>query len=354
MNHPLSSLACVVLAAAWAVPACKSDGATTPAASAGGTTDSTSATGGHATGGAIGGNGGGTGSGGALATGGATGAGEDAGGADAGGTGGGRTTSLTGGAAGATGGRATSATTSVGGSTSRGGATGTGGSASSAGLTLYYIRHAEVVANVVDPSEITVDNMDELTELGTRQIGALTTYLHGLGVTPDAVLVSPHVRTQRTIEPYLVAESLTGEVWMELAEASDKKSTGAPLPAAPKYYSFYKATIDVQNLVFRDPSAISFWQNDSYEAGLLMVTTAKSNLLERYDRSGKTIFVVGHAIAGQLLIGLLRGEDLIGGPTTTGAGAVYLLNTGVMRLLQDPGTGLFKLDGKNVNNPPTK
>jgi broad specificity phosphatase PhoE len=381
MNHLRMKLACMLLAAALlGQPGCKDDSTGTPSAE-GGAGGQLSQTGGNATGGATPGEGGRADSSGTLATGGATRAGGTTGGSGAGGaassgTGpgsggaprsggagsgtaigaggatGGRTTSASGGSGGA---KATGGSTSSGGATGKGGATGSGGGTSAAaGLTLYYIRHAEVVANVVDPSEITMDNMDALTDLGVRQIEALTPYLQGLGIMPDAVLVSPHVRTQRTIAPYLAANQLTGEVWMELAETTDKSSTGAPLPDAPKFYSFYKATLEVENLVFRDPSATSFWQNDTYEAGLLMVTTAKNNLLERYGRSGKTVFVVGHAIAGQMLIGLLRGEDLIGGPTTSGAGAVYLLNTGVMRLLQDPDTGLFKLDGRNVNNPPTK
>lgn len=141
---------------------------------------------------------------------------------------------------------------------------------------------------------------------------------------------------------------------MELAEASDKKATGAPLPAEPKYIRFYKATLEIPSLTFRDPAKVEFWQNDTYEAGLLMVTTARDLLLDRYSQSGKTLIVVGHAIAGQLLIGLLRGEDLLNGPVASGPSAVYILNTGVMKLTQDPSTGLFKLDGRNMNNPPTK
>ena len=131
-------------------------------------------------------------------------------------------------------------------------------------------------------------------------------------------------------------------------------TTGAPVPTQPKYIKYYKATLDVPGLIFRDPAHIEFWQNDNYESGLLMVMTARDLLLERYGRSGKTIIVVGHAIAGQMLIGLLRGDDLLNGPTTTGSSAVYLLNTGIMKLAQDAATGLFKLEGRNINKPLTK
>lgn len=234
-----------------------------------------------------------------------------------------------------------------------GGASGTDGGAGK-GLTLYYVRHAEVVANTVDAAQVSSENADTFTELGQRQVAALTTYLQGLAVVPDAVLVSPAPRSQNTIAPYLAAAGLTGEVWIELNEIADLPSTGAPLPSAPKYYSFYKATLTADNLAFRDPSATAFWQNDTYEAGLLMVTTAKNEIVKRYGGSGKTIIVVGHAVAGGALIGLLRGADLIDGIPKTGSSAVYILNTGVMRLVQDAQSGVFKLDGKNINDPATK
>jgi putative intracellular protease/amidase len=85
-----------------------------------------------------------------------------------------------------------------------------------------------------------------------------------------------------------------------------------------------------------------------------MVMTAKQMLIDHFGQSGKTVFAVGHASAGIVLIGLLRGEDLTKGPTTSGSNAVYLLNTGITRLIQDPATGLFRVDGMNINNPLTK
>jgi broad specificity phosphatase PhoE len=308
---------------------------TMPTSGVGGTQAATSAaTGGKSTGGRSAT--GGAGTGGRTAAG-----GTGTGGRSAGGSGiGGSTASTLG-----SGGNANSGTTGSGGTASSG---------TSSGLTIYYVRHAEVVANTVDASQITAENADVITDLGQRQITALSTYLQGLGTKPDAVLVSPTPRTQKTIEPYLVAMGLKGEVWIELNEISDLPSTGAALPAAPKYYSYYKASLLSDNFTFRDPNATSYWQNDTYEAGLLMVTTAKNEIVTRYDRSGKTLIVVGHAVSGPQLIALLRGDDLTNGFQNTGASGIYLLNTGIMRLIQDPQTGLFKLDGRNINNPATK
>jgi broad specificity phosphatase PhoE len=220
-------------------------------------------------------------------------------------------------------------------------------------LTLYYIRHAEVVANTLDPAEVTYENSETLTALGEKQIESLTSYLLALDVTPDAIVSSPMRRTQKTIEPYLVAKQLKGELWMTLAECCNTTPTGAELPTAPQYTPL-KATVESGNFSFTVPTENRFWKTDTYEEGLYMVSTARSELLKRYSQSGKTVFVIGHASAGLVMIGLLGGSDMRQGTSSSGPNAVFLLNTGVMRLIQDPTTGMFKLDGRNINNPVTK
>lgn len=254
-------------------------------------------------------------------------------------------------AASTTGGRSSSVTTTVAASGGSSTSNSTGGATAGNGLTLYYIRHAEVEANVLDAEQITMDSMDTFTELGTRQIDAVTTYLKDMGVTPDAIIVSPTKRTQKTIEPYLVAKNLQGEIWMELTECCSEEPTGAALPTEPKYANYYKAAIEGQNLSFRDTDATKYWQNDTYEEGLFMVMTARDAILSRFGQSGKTIFVVGHAFAGATLIGLLRGDDVTKGAPLSGPNGVYLINTGIMHLTQDPTTGLFNLEGRNINSP---
>lgn len=185
-----------------------------------------------------------------------------------------------------------------------------GGSNVGRGLTLYYIRHAEVVANTLEPSTITYENSETLTDLGVLQIAELTQYLLGMNLSPDAILVSPTRRTQKTIE--------------------------------------------AQNLTFRDPDATRYWQNDSYEAGLLMVHTAKDEILRQHGGSSKTIIVVGHASAGSVLINLLRGVDVSGGTGSTSPGALYLMNTGIQRIVQEPTRGTFTLEERNLNRPRTE
>jgi broad specificity phosphatase PhoE len=220
-------------------------------------------------------------------------------------------------------------------------------------MTLYYIRHAEVVANTVDPEQITYENSEILTERGLAQIDALTNFLQTMSVVPDAILVSPTRRTQKTIEPFLSARNLDGEIWMSLAECCEKTPTGATLPSTPAYEA-YRAKLEASHLSFADPAETRYWSTDTYEEGLFMVQTAQQELLQRFGQSGKTVFVVGHASAGLVLIGLLRGNDMRQGTKSTESPPVYLLNTGIMRLVQDPTSGVFRLDGRNINNPKTK
>lgn len=235
------------------------------------------------------------------------------------------------------------------------GGSATGGQTAGRGLSLYYVRHAETLANVAeDPSSLSLEEMDEFTALGARQVEALTTYLLASGIAPDAVLVSPTRRAQRTISPFLVASGRSGEIWGELAEASSEAPSFGPLPTAPTYYEYYQASLEAENLRFRDEAARSMWRNDTYEAGLFMVMTARDGILSAFGQTGQTLLVTGHAVAGTLLIGLLLGEDMTGGPTDLQTRErLYLLNTGIQRLAQDPTTGRFSIVDRNINAPET-
>ncbi len=238
-----------------------------------------------------------------------------------------------------------------------GGVSGSAGGAASVtdpkGMTLYYVRHGETLANVESGTTPTdLETADTLTDLGLQQIEALKTYLLESGITPDAVLVSPAPRTQKTIEPYLVASNLTGVIWPELMECCGEDPTGEPLPTEPTRYEFWSISIEAENLVLRDGDPGLFWEMGTYEQGLYMVMQARDALLSQYGQTGKTVLITGHAIAGSMLVGLLRGDDMTDGIEQTGPNAIYMLNTGVLKAVQDPATGLFEVEGTNINNPP--
>lgn len=310
-----------------------------------------------ATGSALGGSSG-TGGSSAAQGGSATGGGSSsgpAGGASTGGSTstGGATSPNTGGAEPGVGGT----TAGTGGAEPGSGGSATGGSepvSDPKGMTLYYVRHAQTVANASQSEQPSYEDSDTLTELGLRQIDALTLYLQSNGINPDAVLVSPTSRTQKTIEPYVVAASMTAEIWPELTECGSSEPTGAALPTEPTYYEYFNISIEAQNMVLREGASDLFWQTDTYERGLFMVMQARDLLLERFGQTGKTVLIAGHAVAGGVIIGLLRGDDMLDGTDDTDQWGVYMMNTGIQKLVQDPGTGAFTLEDSNINDPATE
>jgi len=66
-------------------------------------------------------------------------------------------------------------------------------------LDLYYVRHAQTMANVT--REYTEENQRTFSPLGEAQVDEVTEKLADLHF--DVVIVSPAWRTQRTILPYL-------------------------------------------------------------------------------------------------------------------------------------------------------
>jgi broad specificity phosphatase PhoE len=221
------------------------------------------------------------------------------------------------------------------------------------GLTVYFIRHAETVANASGEQGGTgpLENHDTLTALGERQVLALRDYLIKENITPDRIIVSPAWRAQKTIEPYLSATNATAEIWVELNECCGQEPTGAPLPVERPEVKWKMKIEKASDLfTFRSSEDSYYWWPQTYEEGLFMIMTGRDRLLEQFNQSGKTVVIVGHAVNGGILLGLLQGYDMI---TTKPSRPVYILNTGVHKLMQDSISGAFSLK-QNINNPATK
>jgi broad specificity phosphatase PhoE len=221
------------------------------------------------------------------------------------------------------------------------------------GLTVYFIRHAETVANASGEQGGSgpLENHDTLTALGEKQVHELKDYLVKENIKPDLIIVSPALRAQKTIEPFLTAIRSTAQIWVELNECCGQEPTGDPLPTErPKVQWKLKIDKYTENFVFRTSDDIHYWYPQSYEEGLFMVMTARDRLLQQFSQSGKTIIAVGHAVNGGILLGLLRGYDMI---TSKPSRPVYLLNTGIQKLTQDTVSGTFTLK-QNINNPGTE
>jgi broad specificity phosphatase PhoE len=210
------------------------------------------------------------------------------------------------------------------------------------GLTIYFIRHAQTMANVTgDHSE---ENENSFSDLGLEQIEALKNYLNGEGIIPDQVLVSPKWRTQNTILPWLEEHSdIPAEIWPELEECCYQDSSGIEPPEIP----FYGSEIELYSPLYeyRDENSTRHWNVGYLEAGYAMVAAARDSLLNRYSQSGKTIFIVGHYLNGNAFLSALQEHDF--------TEEFYIKNTGVQYLTQDPTSGQIQLILDNINNPDT-
>jgi broad specificity phosphatase PhoE len=220
------------------------------------------------------------------------------------------------------------------------------------GLTVYYIRHAETLANILPPEEWTFEASNEFSELGNTQVAELADWLINSGVVPvpDKVLVSPTWRGQNTISPYLVQMNIMGEIWPELTEVDDEPKTGGPIPTEVEPEKWMTYPVEAENVAYRDGVDDNAIFPEGYEEGLAVVMMARNLLLERYSQSGKTIIIVGHAHAGRLMFGLLEGHDMV--EDAPNDFAYILHNTGVTRVEQDPETGDFEVVDSNINDPP--
>lgn len=216
---------------------------------------------------------------------------------------------------------------------------------SNQGLTIYYIRHAETIANLNSDTQST-EGAEEFSDLGIRQVAELTDFLITENIHPNAIIVSPMWRAQKTIEPFLLETGLTAKIWPELNECCQGGPTGDDIPIQYDGYTF-EIEISALNLEFRDSSADHFWYPITYEDGIYLVKQARDLLIQNFNQSGKTLVIVGHAGAGKTLIGMLLGYDMV----TDIYERVYLFNTGVHRIQQSPTSGQFSLQEQNINNP---
>jgi broad specificity phosphatase PhoE len=217
------------------------------------------------------------------------------------------------------------------------------------GLTVYFIRHAETIANVTD--DYSDENQNTFSEKGLIQIDKLTDYLlNRLKVTPDAIFVSPRWRTQKTIEPYLKASGTDAVIWAELDECCYQDASGSK-PGDVVFEDDIIKPFAQNILVSENHKNCYFWKTDTFEQGVFMVQTLKDKIVSQFGGSGKTIFLVGHYLSGNVLMALLQKQDMTVDYNHSNPHEVWIKNTGVSKLVQNRKNGEFLLTGLNINNP---
>jgi broad specificity phosphatase PhoE len=194
-------------------------------------------------------------------------------------------------------------------------------------MELVFMRHAETVANAT--GRYNSRTIDTLSQLGVKQVAAVTSRLNGMKF--DAIVVSPSPRALKTIAPYLRAHPGTrAEVWPELYECCDNntKKVKGPTSAQIRFGGMVKLPSDLAPLLYLSPLNNRFILAPSYQDGLRQVRLTASSLKRRFGGTGKTVLVVGHSLHGGRLIELLQGKPMTG-RTRPG-------NTAILRFREQP------------------
>ncbi len=206
-------------------------------------------------------------------------------------------------------------------------------SVASAGLKIYYIRHAEGGHNVkkaweekgVPQSEWPsyVGNPDVFTPKGLKEVAAATEKLQKYDF--DFVASSPMWRARNTVLPYLKATKKRGEAWPELREGfgmqvildegfpevkEDILNKGDAIEIPEEESEFFGLREDGKNNYAKYPKGSD---NDMKAAYMKKVSLHAIQLLEeRFGGSDKSILIAGHNSSGVSLLKLLLKEAPIG------------------------------------------
>jgi broad specificity phosphatase PhoE len=167
------------------------------------------------------------------------------------------------------------------------------------GLDIYFVRHAETQRNATGESNS--GNYNTFSSAGVEQVNMLTNKLKTMHF--DAILVSPAPRALNTILPYLKETGQKAVIWPELTEccwqqdrgsiAEGQLTPGSPIELSDEQKEYF---------TFRDANSMRNYGNRSYADGIAQSHYAENLLRQHYFGSGKTILIVGHYHAGQVLL----------------------------------------------------
>jgi broad specificity phosphatase PhoE len=209
----------------------------------------------------------------------------------------------------------------------------------SKGPDLYFVRHAETVANAT--GIYTKENESKFSKKGLKQIEDLTKMFGRYKF--DFICVSPQVRALETILPYLKEHNMTAEIWPELSECLFQKGKGGKSVEMFTRGETIVLSNDMKDYFqFREPTLNYFYKEGSYREGLLRLDRACKLIEERFGQSGKSVLIVGHNLSGGRLIEMLQRMQPMGQYSP--------LNAHIWHLKLRP-DGKFGLVEQNV--PPT-
>ncbi|MDP8266586.1 MAG: histidine phosphatase family protein [Candidatus Aceula meridiana] len=179
----------------------------------------------------------------------------------------------------------------------------------SRGLDIYFVRHAETVANAT--GDYNAENQKEFTKKGYRQIQNLTRILDKMSF--DHVLVSPKYRTKNTILPYLKKNNLVGQIWPEVAECCWQGDEHMPASVGIPFGKIIN--IKKENFRFfklRSSSADRFYNPQTYSDGIEQIKRACELIERKYSGTGKSLLIVSHWLATSRMLEMFLGIEIKG------------------------------------------
>ena len=177
--------------------------------------------------------------------------------------------------------------------------------ASAEALDVYFLRHAQTMANVT--REYTEENQRTFSRLGLEQIEEAAVMLAQYDF--DVVIVSPAYRALHTVLPHLQARGIQAEIWPELYECCWDRETEEEEPTLTTGDRIELEEALAPYFRFRDAEAVYMFDVDTPARGDLMVARAVELIETRFGGSGKTVLVVAHYHTGsRLLTALLAGD----------------------------------------------
>jgi broad specificity phosphatase PhoE len=168
---------------------------------------------------------------------------------------------------------------------------------------LYYVRHAETVANAT--GKYNSQTLNAISDKGQQQIVALTKRLKDFRF--DAIYVSPSARALKTIAPYLRDTRQTAEIWPELYECCHERGEARKQPAGPLRFGPKIEPPEVIAKYFRlAPGRERYVAVSNYQEGLRQVRMCADQVRKLNQR---TVLLVGHSLMGARLLSNLLGRE---------------------------------------------
>ena len=198
---------------------------------------------------------------------------------------------------------------------------------SSWALDLYFLRHAETVANAT--KIYSAGNWTNFSKKGQQQIATITEKLKDHHF--NAVLVSPLFRTQKTIFPFLENRGQVAEIWPELQECCWQQRW--PRKVEHVALGGDVETLNTNYFRLRDDLR-QVYRPQNFAEGVYVLKRAAELLKTRFGQSDESVLLVMHQYSGSCLMELLLGET----PKRR-----YKLENAKLSKLEQNADGTFKL-----------